>query len=87
MQLLIYAISDIIIQFLFSDIYTDVFDDFLSNRRKREYLTLKDHSPVKCQRKRYSEGSSLKFTICTTLYLLHESITKKCFIHRNKRDA
>ena len=31
---------------------------------------------MKNQIKRYSEGWSLKYTICTTLYLLHENISK-----------
>ena len=38
-QLLWYAISDTIFEFLFSDIYTEVFDESLSNRRKRADLT------------------------------------------------
>ena len=42
---------------------------------------------MKTQRKRYSEGSSLKYTICKALYLLHENINKKDFSLRNKRDA
>ena len=42
---------------------------------------------MKNQGKRYSEETYLKFTICTALYLLHENITKKGFILRNKRDA
>ena len=42
---------------------------------------------MKNQRKRYSEETYLKYTICTTLYLLHENIAKKGFILRNKRDA
>ena len=29
----------------------------------------------------------MKYTICTTLYLLHENMTKIGFIHRNKRVA
>ena len=37
--------------------------------------------------KRYSEDVSLKYTICITLYLLHENIAKIGFIHRNKRVA
>ena len=34
-QLLRYDISDAIFQFLFSDIFANVFDEVLSNRRKR----------------------------------------------------
>ena len=42
---------------------------------------------MKNQSKRYSEGHSLKYAICTTLYLLQENIAKIGFIHRIKRVA
>ena len=42
---------------------------------------------MKNQSKKYSEGHSLKYAICTTLYLLHENIAKIGFIHRIKRVA
>ena len=76
-----------IFQFLFSDIYTDVLNEVLSNRIKRANLTEIEHSQVKNQIKRYSEGFSLKYTIRTILYLLHENIVKIRFIHRNKKVA
>ena len=38
-QLLIYARSDNIFQLLFSDIYADVLNEVLSDRRKRADLT------------------------------------------------
>ena len=40
---------------------------------------------MKNQNKRYAEGYSLKYTICTHLYLLHENIAKIGFIYRDKR--
>ena len=59
------SISFTIFQFLYSDIYADVLNEVLSNRRKRAYLTWIEHSQVKNQIKRYSEGYSLKYTIWT----------------------
>ena len=81
-ELLRYAISDIIFHFMFSDLST-----ILVQQEKKARLNLKEHSLVKNKSKRYSEETYLKNTICTTLYLLHENITKKGFILRNKRDA
>ena len=86
-QLLINAISDTIFQFLFSDIYFDFLNKVLPNRRKKANMTSREQSQVKNQRNRYSEGYSLKYTICKTLHLLHENINKISFIHRNKRVA
>ena len=40
---------------------------------------------MKNQSKSYSEEDSLKYAICTTVYLLHENIARIGFIHRNKR--
>ena len=42
---------------------------------------------MKNQGKPYFKEITSKYTMCRTLCLLHGNITKKCFIHKMKRNA